>query len=162
MSSPLDSLVDLVDDENGGTRLSGPLTQGLQFLRAEASRPLPPPPTPPSLPPPPLPTSPLLFTQVEDGEESFLFRTATEETLAPWVSEEVEVQDSTIDESLEIEEVSATPVGSPSTHSFPIRPNVPPPHPLRLQSVVTHPPQPPLRNTPIYLRLRQPLATQLI
>ena len=139
MSSPLDSLVDLVDDENGRTWLPGPLTQGLQYLRAKASRPLPPPLTPPPLPPPP-PTSPLLFIQVEDGEESFLFRTATEENLAPWVSEEV--QDSTIDDSLEIEELSATPVGSPSTHRFPIRPNVTPP-PLRLQSVVTPHPQPP-------------------
>ena len=119
----------------------GPLTQGLRQLRHEASHP-----HSDSLSQinesddeNVAHSSPILFTQVGEDESS-LFRTANEETLGPLFSEEVEIRDSSLERSHEINEineVAATPALSPPQR--------------RLHSVITRP----LRDTPIHQRLRQ-------
>ena len=124
----------------------GPLTQGLRQLRHEASHP-----HSDSLSQinesddeNVAHSSPILFTQVGEDESS-LFRTANEETLGPLFSEEVEIRDSSLESSHEINEVAATPALSPPQR--------------RLHSVVTRP----LRVTPIHQRLRQqPINERLI
>ena len=148
---------------------AGPLTKGLQDLRAQAAG------VPPSsTSPPSSPSSPHLFTQPEDGEGSFLFRTANDDDLVftPWASGEVEGED-----FVDVGEVQATPTNarSSSSRSPPMRPVDPPPPPPRpIASVVVRPsstgnrpkpqtlrhfsyrrlPPPPLRDSPINARLR--------
>ena len=147
---------------------AGPLTKGLQDLRAQAAG------VPPSsTSPPSSPSSPHLFTQPEDGEESFLFRTANDGDLVftPWASGEVEGED-----YVDVGEVQATPTNArlSSPRSPPTRPVDPPP-PRPIAFVVVRPstsgsrpnsrtsrhfsyrclPPPPLRDLPFIDPLRQ-------
>ena len=100
--------------------VEGALTQGLRILREHADE------SPISFSPPASPTGSFLFTQPDEDEGSFLFRTANDHSL-----ENVSTSD--------IDEIPATP----------------PLPPRRLMSVVTRRrTSPPLRNTPIGERLR--------
>ena len=163
---PLNNLIHLIDEsEESVARPPGPLTQGLKALRAESSLLYPghSPPSSPLLfsgPTGVSPSSPLLFTQPGEDEGSFLFTTATEESVNPWFSEEVVLGDSSIHHGFEVNEVTASPspTSSPSSRSPRCPTEPPPPPPQRIASVVVQP----LRITPIHQRLRPPIKDRLI
>ena len=132
-----------VEDEDAATQASpdrppGPLTQGLRDLRAHAELPAHPQSSSPSSSPSP-PPSPLLYSEPEEGEASFLSAIDDEPVFAPWASDEVDIRDTPPHEEgyVDVGEVRATP----SSRSPPV-PLTDPPSAPRVASVVVRPSTP--------------------